>query len=172
MFQSLDPRKLERNVIDMIDPQGVILLAGEGDRANPMTVSWGHFGVMWNRPVFLVHVRPTRYTFSLMEEGKDFTLNVFGKERKDVLDLCGRKSGRDTNKIQALNLTLIPSSKVATPGIEQAELIFECRIIYKDTIKPENFFDPDLSKLYRRNDWHTSYWGEILDVREKMPVSD
>ena len=134
-----------------------------------MTVSWGHFGVMWNRPVFIVHVRPTRHTFTLMEEAEEFTLNAFGDDRKDVLELCGRKSGRDTNKIEALKLDLIPSNRVRTPGIGEAEMIFECRIIYKDTIKPEKFMDPDLSRLYPRKDYHTSYWGEILDVRQKVP---
>ncbi len=169
MFQSIDPRKLDKNIIDLIDPRGVILLAGEGEKANPMTVSWGHFGVMWNRPIFIVHVRPTRYTHSLMEEGEDFTLNVIGDDRTDVLEVSGRKSGRDINKIKELKLTLISSNHVKTPALEEAKLIFECRIIYKDTIKPEKFLDPSIAKLYPRKDWHTSYWGEILDVRERAP---
>ena len=170
MFRSIDPDRLDRNIIEMIDPQGVILVAGEGENANPMTVSWGHFGVMWNRPVFIVHVRPTRHTYHFMEEGTGFTLNAFPPERKDVLDLCGKKSGRDINKKEALRLDWLPSEKIPVPGILQADLILECRIIYKDTIKPENFLDPALERLYPRKDWHTSYWGEILDVKVKETV--
>ncbi len=167
MFETINPRKLDKNIIEMIDPQGVILMAGDAEKANPMTVSWGHFGVMWNRPVFIVHVRPTRHTYSLMETADDFTLNVFGPERSDVLEVSGRKSGRDTDKIKELGLTLFASEKIRTPGLAEAEMIIECRIIYKDSIKPEKFTDPSLERLYPKKDYHISYWGEISAVKKK-----
>lgn len=167
MFTTIRPEEFDPGIVKWIHPSGVILLAGEGEKANPMTVSWGHFGVMWNRPVFIVHVRPTRHTYQLMETGMDFTINSFDPERSDVLDLSGRKSGRDMNKIEALGLDLIPSIHVKTPSIMQANTIVECRILYKDTIKPELFMDPSLEKLYPRKDYHTSYWGEVLQIRQK-----
>ncbi len=151
----------------MLDPGGLILLAGQAEKANPMTVSWGHFGVMWNKPVFIVHVRPTRHTFNLMEKGEDFTLNVIPESNGDILDFCGRKSGRDLDKVKELNLNLLPSLQTKTPAIAEADIIFECRIIYKDTIKPENFLDPGISKLYPGRDFHMSYWGEIMEIRQK-----
>ena len=36
-------------------------VTADGD-SNAMTVSWGEAGVLWNKPIFTVFIRPTRYT--------------------------------------------------------------------------------------------------------------
>ena len=54
---------------------------------NTMTVAWGYFGVMWNKPVAVVVVRPTRYTFDFINQYDSFTLSAFGKNYKMELNL-------------------------------------------------------------------------------------
>ena len=43
----------------------------------------------------------------------------------------GTKSGRDTDKIEDMGLTLVPSEKIDTPAIKEYALTLECRIVYK-----------------------------------------
>ena len=72
-------------------------VSAEGE-SNAMTVSWGEAGVLWNKPIFTVFVRPTRYTYTLAEKTDLATLSFFPEEYKKLLTYFGRVSGRDENR--------------------------------------------------------------------------
>ena len=67
------------NVSALWSEQWLLLTAGDfrAGKFNAMTVGWGSFGVMWNKPFVQVVVRPTRYTYQFMEQYEDFTLCAF-----------------------------------------------------------------------------------------------
>lgn len=142
------------------------LALGSGDfgagHYNAMTVSWGFLGVMWDRPVAQVVVRPHRYTFELMEAYPSFTLCAFASSYRPALDLLGTRSGRDGDKIKESGLTPEKASKVGAPGFEQAELVLECRKIYWQDLEPGHFLEALIDKNYPRKDYHRIYFGEIL----------
>ncbi len=131
---------------------------------NTMTVAWGYFGVMWNRPMAVVVVRPGRFTFEFIEQYETFTLSAFDKSYRKDLQLLGTKSGRDGDKIAETNLTAIESSMVAAPTFLEAELTIECNKVYWDDFKPENFVDPSIEKNYPLKDYHRMYFGEIVNI--------
>ena len=81
---------------------------------NTMTVAWGYFGIMWNKPMAVVVVRPTRFTFEFMELYETFTLSAFDKKHKKALTLLGTKSGRDGDKIAETELFLMVFSPKIT----------------------------------------------------------
>lgn len=132
---------------------------------NTMTVAWGYFGILWNKPCAVVFVRPTRYTYEFINQYDTFTLCAFNESYKDDLSLLGTKSGRDGDKIAETKLNIIPSHKVPAPSFQEAELIIECRKIYWDDLKPENFIDQSIGKNYSLKDYHRFYFGEILEIR-------
>lgn len=68
------------------------------------------------------------------------------------------------DKAAACGFTPIASSKIAAPGIEQAELILECRKIYFDDIAPARFLDPTIEKNYGGKDYHRLYTGEVVAI--------
>jgi len=57
---------------------GGLLLASTDAKGNPnaMTIGWGTIGIIWAKPIFVVLVRPSRYTYDLIEITNDFTVNV------------------------------------------------------------------------------------------------
>jgi len=130
---------------------------------NTMTVAWGAFGVMWNRPFALVVVRPTRHTFGFMERSPDFTLSLFPVEHQEKLELCGTVSGRDTDKVAATGLTPVPSTVVASPCFAEAELVIECRKTYWQDLDPAHFLDPRIHGLYQ-GDFHRVFFGDVVAV--------
>ncbi len=144
-----------------------LLTAGDfkSKHFNTMTVAWGFNGIMWNKPCVAAVVRPTRHTFSFMNEYDTFTLCSFPKEFRDDLSLLGSKSGRDGDKIALTKLHPVQSAKVDAPSFAEADLIFECRKIYYDNFKPEHFLSPDINNRYPEKDYHTIYFGEIESVR-------
>lgn len=151
---------------DLWANQWLLLTSGDFKKGhfNTMTVGWGSFGTMWAKPFAQVVVRPGRYSYEFMEQYDSFTLCAFPKEYKKALALLGSKSGRDGDKIAEAGLTPVAASQVAAPAFEEAELVVECRKMYWDDFKPENFLDPTIDKNYPIKDYHRIYFGEIMTV--------
>jgi len=146
------------------DQQWFLLTSGDyaANHYNTMTVGWGYFGIMWNKPVAVVVVRPTRYTFEFMNRYDTFTLSAFDKNYKEDLNLLGSISGRDGDKLAETELTVVPSTKVEAPTFLEALLIVECKKIYWDDFKPEHFLDQTIHGNYPLEDYHRIYFGEIV----------
>lgn len=132
---------------------------------NAMTISWASVGQIWNKLFFQVVVRPSRYTYELMEKDDGFTLSIFPQSQKPALKLLGSQSGRDGDKIAAAGLHPVASKLVSAPSFEEAELVVECEKIYWQDIDPGHFLDPDIEKQYAKGDYHRAYFGKIVAVR-------
>lgn len=131
---------------------------------NCMTIGWGSIGTMWNKPFVQVVVRPTRYTYEFMEKYDTFTLTAFPEQYRNAIKLLGRKSGRDTDKIEESGLTAMASETIEAPSFREAELSIECRKIYWQDFDSDNFLDPAIHGSYPKKDYHRVYFGEILEV--------
>jgi flavin reductase (DIM6/NTAB) family NADH-FMN oxidoreductase RutF len=141
-----------------------VLLVSRGKKGLPnvMAIGWGTIGILWRRPIFIVMVRPSRYTYKLIEETEEFTVNIATPELKEVVQYCGTVSGRDHNKFKEKQLTAIPSKEVKTPIIKECILHFECRVVYKNDLIPSELEKSIIQTLYPKGDFHRVYLGEIL----------
>lgn len=162
----IDPNTFACKPFHLWAKRWFLLCAGQNTAGqfNIMTVGWGSFGVMWGKPIIVAAVRPSRHTYSFMEAQKDFTLCAFPPACQDKLNFCGSKSGRDVDKAAECGFTPHASAKVAAPGFDEAELIFECRKIYYEDCEPERFLDPTIEKNYGGTNYHRLYTGEIVRI--------
>ena len=160
-MRRISPQELLVRPFTVLDREWALLVAGR-ERPNPMTVSWGGLGTLWNRPVVTVYVRPSRFTYSLLEAWPEFTLNVLAERHRRALDLCGTRSGRDTDKWRETGLGQRPGETVAVPRVAEAELALECRVLATADLDPGRFLDPTIAKLYPRDDYHRAFLGEVL----------
>lgn len=150
--------------IESLQTQGAFLTVKSGEKVNTMTIGWGSVGCIWNKPIFTVMVRQSRYTHELMETSDNFTVSIpLSKGLKNALMVCGTKSGRDIDKFKACNLTLVDSKKVDTPIIGECELHYECKIVYKQEMNLEFLSKNILENSYKDGNYHTFYYGEIVD---------
>ena len=140
--------------------KGAFLTVKTGDRLNTMTIGWATIGICWRKPVFMVAVRDSRHTFTLIEEAADFTVSIPSGDRRKEIMYCGTKSGRDKDKFKECNLQIADGRTVDSPIIDVAGLHFECRIVYKTAMDPANM-TADFEALYPDTDYHTLYFGEI-----------
>ena len=162
LFKEIDPEQLTDNVFDLINNKWMLITAGDQDSFNTMTASWGSLGILWNKPIAICFIRPTRYTYEFANRSDIFTLSFFPEEHRKILNYCGSKSGRDVNKIEKTGLKPLITAKQGI-AFEQAQLCIECRKIYTDDLKPEKFLLPEIdSKNYPKKDYHRIYIGEIL----------
>lgn len=143
--------------------QGAFLTVKSGEKINTMTISWGNVGYEWNRPIFTILLRKSRYTHDLIENSDDFTVSIpLSKNLKNALAVCGSKSGRDIDKFKECNLTLDKSQNVDTPIIGECELHYECKIVYKQEMNPQLLSKDIVKSSYADGDYHTLYYGEIV----------
>lgn len=162
-MKTINPYDLSLHPLHILEKRWAILVAGD-KKPNPMTVAWGGFGTLWQRPVVTVYVRPTRFTHKLLVSRDEFTLNILPPTFKKALNICGTISGRDCDKWEKSGLTAKSSSKVAVPGVKEAELIFECGTIARFQMKPKDFLDASIEEFYPEKDYHTVFIGEVLRV--------
>lgn len=147
--------------------KGAFLTTADGDRTNTMTIGWGSIGFAWRKPVFSVLVRPSRYTYDIIEKSGEFTVTIPLENMQQALGICGTKSGRDMDKFAAAGIKTAPGKAVKTPVIDCAGIHYECKIIYKQAMLPANA-DPEVTtSCYATGDFHTIYYGEIVAVYTK-----
>ncbi len=165
-MKTIEPRDFVVRINDLWKNKWFLLTSGDfkKNHFNTMTVAWGYFGIMWNKPMAVVVVRPVRYTFDFINNYDSFTLSAFGRKHQRDLVLLGTRSGRDGNKLQETALTACPSKTVDAPSFEEAELVVECQKVYWDDFKPEQFVDHSIEKNYPQKDYHRMFFGEIMQI--------
>lgn len=164
MQKEINIRELKDNFVKMISNDWALLTAGKSDEFNTMTVSWGGIGELWNKDVCFVFVRPQRYTYEFMEKNDYFSLSFFGGEYKKELGICGSKSGRNIDKMEATGFTPVDLGDAV--GFEQANVnVVLKKLAYQD-MKPDGFIDESIMNNYANNDFHRVYVGEIVKVMQ------
>ena len=150
-------------------PSCGLLVSGNDNNPNIMTVGWSTIGMMWGKPVIAVPVRLSRYSHGLMDENSEFTM-CFPKqgELEDEVKICGSKSGRDTDKVKETGLNIIASNKVKIGNIAECNIIVECRKVAKVNMPQDTLVDKSLIDYwYPNGNPHTIFYGEILDVYQR-----
>lgn len=153
---------------------GGLVTTKSGDRINSMVIEWGTLGFNWGRPVFACYVRQSHFTREMLDSNPEFTVNLpVGEYDKRIIHVCGAKSGRDTDKVAELGLTLVDGSKVAVPAIKEVPLTLECKVIYRQeqdhtllpvTLQKRFYLDTQARNHDNAEDEHIVYFGEIVDA--------
>ncbi len=141
--------------------KGAFLTVRDDQKLNTMTIGWGLIGFVWRKPIFMVAVRDSRYTYALIEKAADFTVSIPSDGFEKQLDFCGTQSGRNQDKFAATGLRTAPSQKVESPIIHLPGIHYECRIALRAPMQESNLID-EYKVLYPQSDYHTLYFGEIV----------
>lgn len=160
MLKPCRTKDLSENVFSLIGDTWMLITAGNREKCNTMTASWGGLGVLWGKDVATIYVRPQRFTYEFVEQEDCFTLSFFGEEQRAVLALCGSKSGRDMDKISACGLTA-EFSDCGAPYFAEAKLVLVCKKMYFADLDPAQFLSAEIEPHYHNGDYHRMYIGEI-----------
>ena len=144
----------------------MLITAGNSEKANTMTASWGGAGVLWNKNVVTCYVRPQRYTREFIDASEYFSVSFLPEQYRKQLVYCGRVSGRDEDKMTGAGLTVCHEKEA--PYFAEAETVLICRKIYVGELKPEGIVYPaDDAANYPEKDYHIVYIGEITEALTK-----
>ena len=75
----------KEDVFKLIDNDWMLVTAGTEDHFNTMTASWGGIGILWNRPVAFLFIRPERYTHEFLEVNERLSLSFFTEKYRKAL---------------------------------------------------------------------------------------
>ena len=125
-------RYLKGSVI--LNPVPVVLITCRNleGKENIFTVAW--IGTVCSKPPMLsISKRPERLSYDYIKETMEFTVNIPNRKLTKITDFCGVRSGRQINKIEEMNLTMVKGSEIETSFIEECPISIECKV--KEIIK-------------------------------------
>ncbi len=156
------------HTIEVMGKQGLLLTtAGEDGAPNTMTIGWGNPGIIWGMPIFIVYVRPSRFTFRNMEASGEFVVSVPTDEMKEACTFCGTKSGRDVDKFAEMGFTTEPAQTVDVPLIGESVRHYECKVVHYNDVSDAAMADKVRERSYASGNLHRVYYGEILRTTER-----
>ena len=103
-MKEINIREVKENLVHLLADEWALVTAGRGDELGTMTVSWGGIGELWGKDMATIYIRPQRYTKKFFGREQLLTELLPGAVQ-GRLRLCGSKSGREINKVEATGLT-------------------------------------------------------------------
>ncbi len=112
----------------MVYPAPAVLVScAHNGRTNLLTVAWT--GTICSSPAMCyISVRPERYSYDLIRNSMEFTINLTTEAIARATDWCGVRSGRDYDKWAESGLTPEPGVMVGCPSVKESPLSIECRV--------------------------------------------
>ncbi len=163
MFKEISAKEIDGNLIKAIADEWMLITAGNEEKYNMMTASWGFAGEIWGNDSVMALIRPQRYTMEFVDNSDYFTLSFYGDE-KEIHKVCGSKSGRDVDKTALTGLTPVFADN--SVYFEEARLVLVCKKQYVGKLREEEFIDKEPLRLYN-GDFHYMIIGKIEKVLVK-----
>ena len=105
----------------------VMVSCGDMEKSNIITVAWT--GILNTDPAMVyISVRPTRYSYNIIKEQKEFVINLTTKRLAKATDWCGVKTGAKVDKFKEMNLHKEKANFVKCPLIKESPVSVECKV--------------------------------------------
>ena len=151
----------------LLHPRHTVLVscADKTGRANIITLAWS-MPTSINPPLIVVSIASKRYSYSLIEETKEFVVNVPTMDIVKETLFCGRRSGRTYDKFKETGLTPLPAKMVQPPIIKECVAHLECKLQQQITIGDHTLFIGRVLTAYANK----GVFDEKFDVKKVKPI--
>lgn len=150
-------------------PVPVVLVgcAASDGQSNLITVAWT--GICCTKPPMLsISIRPDRYSYHMIEETGEFTVNFVSQSMCRQVDFCGVRSGRELDKFAATGLTAIPAQGLSlAPAVAQSPAYLSCRVSQKLELGSHTLFLAEIAHVNVDNQYFSDT-GAIEEERMKL----
>lgn len=105
----------------------VMVSCGDMEKSNIITVAWT--GILNTDPAMVyISVRPSRYSYNIIKERKEFAINLTTENLAYATDWCGVKSGANVDKFKEMKLTKEKANFIKCPLIKESPVSLECKV--------------------------------------------
>jgi flavin reductase (DIM6/NTAB) family NADH-FMN oxidoreductase RutF len=124
-------------------------------------------------PMIGIGVHPKRYSYALLDEIKDFGVNIPTKELVERLNICGTVSGKNVNKFEKAGLTPMKAKKIKSVLIEEFPVNLEVDKVQKLSLGGcHDWFVGEVVAAYRDENYDRekalSYWKKEYRVMGEL----
>ncbi|MCX7793886.1 MAG: flavin reductase family protein [Thermodesulfovibrionales bacterium] len=159
-------KEIKSDIYHLLHPKLAFFLTSisKDGKPNVMACAWAT-PVSEEPPIAIVCVSKEAHTAKLIKETKEFGISIPTKEFLKALWICGRSSGRDTDKFKMAKLKILAPRKIKPPMIEGCAGYLECRV--KKIIEAGEcyaFFGDVLSAYAEENYLHKGLWSERTEI--------
>ena len=105
----------------------VMVTCGDMENSNIITIGWTGI-VNTHPPMTYISVRPSRHSFGILMEKREFVINLPDESLAAATDFSGIYTGAKVDKFEKLSLTKMESKEVAAPTIAECPLSLECKV--------------------------------------------
>lgn len=130
----------------------VLVTSGTMEKSNIMTVAWTGI-INTNPPIVYISVRPERYSYHLIQENKEFVINLTNEKLVFATDWCGVKSGAKFDKFREMKLTKEKANFVKCPMIEESPVSVECKVIEEKSYGSHTQFVAEVLAIHADNQY-------------------
>ena len=121
----------------------VMVSCGTMEKSNIITVAWT--GILNTNPAKVyISVRPTRYSYNLIKENREFVINLTNKQLAKATDWCGVKTGAKVDKFKEMKLHKEKANFVKCPMIKESPVSVECRVTEIKELGSHHMFVADV----------------------------
>ena len=105
----------------------VMVSLGDMEKSNIITVAWcGITNTV--PPKTYISVRPSRYSYEILKEKREFVINLTPSSLAKKADWCGTYTGRKVDKFEKCSFTKEKASKIDAPMIGECPISIECKV--------------------------------------------
>jgi len=151
----------------LLHPRHTVLVscADKTGRANIITLAWS-MPTSINPPMVAISIAPKRYSHSLIEETKEFVVNVPTMDIVKETLFCGRRNGRIYDKFKETKLTPLPAKIVKPPIIKECVAHLECELDQQMTTGDHTLLIGRVLTAYANE----GVFDEKFDVKKVKPI--
>jgi len=122
-------KEIKSEIYHLLHPKIAFFLTSisKAGKPNVMACAWAT-PVSEEPPIVVVCVSKESYTAKLIKQTKEFAVNIPTKKLLKALWICGKTSGRDTDKFRKAGLKYHKGKKVKAPVVEGCIGYVECRL--------------------------------------------
>jgi flavin reductase (DIM6/NTAB) family NADH-FMN oxidoreductase RutF len=168
LFKQIFPEEMGDDVFTLAGKVFPVITAGKVENYNSMTGSGGGFGVLFKKPATWCVLRADRYTLELIQKEQTYTMSYFPDEYKKQVFFLGSKSGKDSKKMEEVELVSVqtPSGNMS---FKEAGLIIECKLTQVTAPHIDDFCTQEakdyINVAYKEASVYRKYvFGEIVCV--------
>lgn len=147
----------------MINPRPAVLVISisPDGKANGMIAAWTT-PLSLSPPLIGVSIAFERYTYELVKESGEFTLNVLDRRYLKQVHFLGTVSGRSRDKLMECGLTVRRSRKVRAPHVAEAIGVLECKVEKDVEVGDHAFFIARVVDAYAKDE----FFDEVYDPKK------
>jgi len=151
----------------LLHPRLVVLVScvDKTGKANVITLAWS-MPVSISPPMVAMSIAPKRYSHQLIEETKEFVVNVPTMDIVRETLFCGRRSGRIYDKFKEARLTPLPAKMVQPPIIKECVAHLECKLHQQITVGDHTLFIGRVLTAYAND----GVFDEKFDLKKVKPI--